>query len=176
MNNKYSMNNQGYSLIELIIVLAIIAILTVFSFNSVTYMSYANSKKTVSEIDNYLSKVRLESMSKINKSYAVVLSKETDGYYIYCLSNTSGVEIDEISKGTLVGNKKKIANKEVVVTYKFINGVEEFTLDSSNSLIIRYRGDSGAFASEYSSITIKSGARVSILKLVKKTGKHYIAS
>lgn len=168
-----SMNDNGYSLIELIIVMAIISILAVFSFNGIQYLDNGNSKKAVSEIDKSLNKVRLESMSKIDKKYALVLSKEVDGYYIYVLNNTTGATINSISDGTIIGSKKKIGNETSIITYTLYNSPTEHVLDVTNPLIIRYKGNNGTFETDYSNITITIGNKVSTLNLVKKTGKHF---
>ena len=75
------MNNKGISLIELIVVMAIIGILIGSSFVAVQYIRFGDTKKCVAKIEDELDKLLVETMSKKEKRY-FYLFKTTNGYYV----------------------------------------------------------------------------------------------
>lgn len=74
-------NQKGFSLIELIIVIAIIAVLAGASVAMFGHISYANTKKAAAEVDSALSKLRLDTMSDAEHEYLYIYPW-TDGYYM----------------------------------------------------------------------------------------------
>lgn len=56
-------NNQGFSLIELVIAIAILAIMSVGSISAMGYLSMANSSKCASRIDSSLTRLKSKKFS-----------------------------------------------------------------------------------------------------------------
>lgn len=95
-------NNKGFSLVELIIVLAILAVVTGVSFVGFGYVYGKNVKSTIEKIDNSLLKIQSYTMSKSTggRDIYMRLTKKSDGYYVeYWHSGaTSPIESENIGK------------------------------------------------------------------------------
>lgn len=77
-------NNKGFSLVELIIVLAILAVVTGVSFVALGYVYGKNVKSTIEKVDNSLLKIQSYTMSKSTggRDIYMRLTKKSDGYYV----------------------------------------------------------------------------------------------
>lgn len=152
-------------MIELIIVIAIIGIFTAVASLSLDYLKAGNVRSAAKTVDSNLSKLKLDAMSREEKSYMHIY-KKGDNYYMYCtneehpsLSSTPGM---------------KIGNASVAI---YVNG-SSVPLSSSDTCVISYKKGSGAF-SDTSPEKIEfarssgTGTRYT-LTIVKETGKHYI--
>lgn len=86
-------NQRGFSLIEAIIVIAMLGILAGSAVSVVGNISYANTKKAVEELDNALSSLRVDTMSREGRQYLYIYPVTDDsmnnGYYIRLLSSDS---------------------------------------------------------------------------------------
>lgn len=158
MRNKH----KGFSMIELIIVIAIIGIFTGLASISFGYIKAGNVRSAVQTVDSNLSRLRLDTMSKATKPY-MYLYRLGDNYYMYC---TNSASVD-----TSVANGTKIANSNVEIK---IDGAPL----SNSPCIIGFQKGSGAFLGgtpqEISFSDSNGQGTIYILKLVNETGKHYI--
>lgn len=77
-------NNKGFSLVELIIVLAILAVVTGVSFVGLGYVHGKNVKSSVEKIDSSLLKIQSYTMSKSTGARDIYmrLTRKSDGYYV----------------------------------------------------------------------------------------------
>ena len=62
-------DHRGLSMIELIIVLAVLAILSTGAIGIYRSLGFANTKKAAVYIDNLLTRARLDTMSKKDRPY-----------------------------------------------------------------------------------------------------------
>lgn len=149
-------------MIELIIVIAIIGIFTAVASLSLNYLKAGNVRSAAKTVDSNLSKLKLDTMSKEEKSYMYIY-KSGGNYYMYCTTDASP------SFSTTPGTK--IGNDSVAIS------VDGTLLQQGSTCVINYQKGSGAFASAPGKIVFAraDGTGTSYtLTIVKETGKHYI--
>lgn len=95
-------NNKGFSLVELIIVLAILAVVTGVSFVGLGYVYGKNVKSSIEKIDNSLLKIQSYTMSKSTggRDIYMRLTKKSDGFYVeyWHAGAASPIESENIGK------------------------------------------------------------------------------
>lgn len=159
--------NKGFSMMELIVTIAIIGILTAMTTIGMDYLKSGNVQSAAKQIDSTLSKLKLDTMSKGNKPYMYIY-KVGDDIYMYCTANDIGDNPCNLSPnpGTKIGNSN--------VSVK-VDGTE---LQTDSSFKIAFKKGNGAFVDgTCSSIDVTSSDGEGLIHriyLVKNTGKHYI--
>lgn len=158
--------NKGYTLIELIIVLGIVAIITTGALILPNRITMADTKKAAKSVDAVLERLRLDTMAKSTKSYLHIYYYD-NGVYMKVSSeqNSALAELDSDS-GKKIGRKMSIYYTE--------NGGTEKLLESGESIVISFNRSSGAFSSNYSSIKFTYSDRSSVIQFVKETGRHEV--
>lgn len=157
--------NQGFTLIELITVMAIITLVAGIGIVSVANLSYANTKKAAGAINSELEIIRLNSMAK------------TENYILY-LYNRNGSLYKKVTIGTAAegdltaGNGDKLLESGRVY-YTLTDGTRA-ELTEGKSLSFYFDKSSGAFLSEVTALELKKGSHTSSLYLVKETGRHWV--
>lgn len=158
-------------MIELIIVIAIIGIFTAVASLSLDYLKAGNVRSAAKTVDSNLSKLKLDTMSREEKTYMHIY-KRGDNYYMYCttekdpsLDSNPGVKIGNASVAIYVDNKKLEQNQKCILSYKKGSGTFRDQSDDSSlpklpKEIVFKRSD--GTGNSYT------------LKIVKETGKHYI--
>lgn len=160
-------DNRGLSLIELIVVIAILSIISVGAFSGIGMLSSWNVNKCAKGIDSALKKTKTTAMSKSNAE--LILSKSDGDYYIESTEE----------------QKKKIGSEPIVITYTTTEG-NTITIDGTNTLTLRFDRSSGAYQriGETSgtdvkdiyctSIILTRGSKQKVIELVYATGKHVV--
>ena len=84
-------NNKGFSLIELIICITILALFSTLVVVGLGYMDLANSKKCVSKIDSGLMTLKSRNMADSKRTYLHIYRYTDGNYYLTytCLLYTS---------------------------------------------------------------------------------------
>lgn len=167
-------NQKGMTLVEIILVIAVIGILAGASISMIGHIHYANTRKTAESICAALDKQQAMTMSKEGKPYLYVY-KLTDGYYMKqlneCLTAFDSAKLN--ASGTkLSGNGTSI----------YLESEGGTLLAGTNYIRIRYK-KSGVFDKELAGdgventnvekIVIK-GTGMYTITLVEETGKHPI--
>ena len=110
INVNVKKENSGMSLVELIIVIAIIGILAGVSIGMMGHIHYADTKKAVETIDAELDRLRIFSMSKKEIPYLYIYQLD-DGCYMRELNE----EIWNFDAAKFTKDGTKIAGKDVSV-------------------------------------------------------------
>lgn len=159
-------NNKGFSTIELIAVIAILAILTAGTLVIFHQIGYANTMKAAKLIDSELSKVRIETMSREEKQYLYLYN--IDGT-VYRKASTKA----NPSEAGLNAASGTAFSKNISLIYK-LEGAGETGLNNGANLCISFDRSSGNFDTSYEFIRLVSANHSSTIAFTKETGRHEI--
>ena len=162
MSSNKKNNNRGFSLVELIVVVAIGAILIGASILSIASISGTAAKQCARNIESILNKTRVTTMGK--DTAAIELYKDgSDGAYYYEVTVTNG-------KGETTAETKKIGRSNLEIRYSttFNNASK---LDVSNPIKIEFDRSSGAEKTDIGKIWVKHGSTEKTITIYKETGK-----
>ncbi len=171
MKNRHKLQirhlgNRGVSLVEMIIVIAIIILASSVTISLIGQLSFARTQKAAKTINITLDKLRMETMSK-GISYKMYLYLAEGDLYMKILKDSDTIILTK-------DNGEKLS-ADCQVNYKR-EGIAEEVLEEgeSNYIAISFSKSSGAFTSDYEWISISNTKHNSILQFVKETGKHWI--
>ena len=189
--------NKGYTLVELVVVISIMAILLTIIVPNVSIIWSFRAKRAANSIASALDKTKVEAMNRLVRE--MKLEKRPDGYYItYYLDR--GKRAADISEE----DAEQIGPARLRISYTTDSedGVVH-ELQEGESLILTYDRDTGAFRpiqssvisqseiTEYlndnkdivfpdkgnycTSIIVSGGARSRVITLIKDTGKYQMS-
>lgn len=159
-----SKKKDGFSLVELIIVIAIIAILIGLAGLGFGYMKSADAKGVTNGINSGLSELKSQNMAKNKPVYMNLYEYDGDWYIQYSENDTC----------TEDGSGKNIGSSQITVA------LDGTALAEGASVSFGIRKKDGAFVAVNGSeppakidVSSVNGSHYTIV-LVKDTGKHYI--
>ena len=183
MKNK----NQGFSLVELIVVIGIMAVMIGIVGFSLSFLFSTEAKQAVQKVSGQLNETKTGAMSRYDEEMTLSYkTKDTaaaipsDGYYVkrenWTIMNTTN--LDKKSMGTEI---RKVASKKVVITVCY-DASSSIELGETHSLTISYDRASGALENAIldgnpitlSEIKFKSGLKEYSIAFTPETGKHVI--
>lgn len=171
-------DNRGFTLLEMMIVIAITVILICGAYANMNLLKLADAKSCAKLIDVSLDKLRLETMTKWSKKHYLVIEwRETEKkYYLNYVTSASALDVSNWDTACDSIRSKVIAGRNIkIMVTKNANGSDQKVIDSANPcLMIEFLPESGAFFSEWKQIYIYSNTGTTVLHMVSKTGKHYI--
>ena len=159
--------NGGYSIVELIIVIAIIAVIVAAATYSVKMIFSSNAKACANDLQRAISDCKVTTMGKAGTETFLEIIGEDDGIY-------SQMTIDGTAE-----EKQKIGSNRVTVICKK-GAVSDDTagnvdITAGGSVKIAYDRSTGSFTKEttdkFDTIVIKGGSKEYELKLIGLTGK-----
>lgn len=136
-------NQKGFSLIEAIIIIGILAILAGTAITTVGNIRYARTKQVAEELDSALSKLRLDTMSQGEHQYLYIYTWSDgngDSYYVRLLDRDK-VTVLKL-KDELNGNGTRLCGTDVTLR----NDKGE-VIDKDNYVCIAYKKN-GVFQDE----------------------------
>lgn len=168
MKNK----NAGFSLVELIVVIAVMVIVSAIGGSWFSRMGSYRARECSSKISNSLTATKVKAMSKAQNSKDVIweLTKEDGFYYV-------NVTYPDYNAGTTFVEKSKVAKSSaIVVTYDTTTSTGVAVSDLA-PLKICYNRNTGRFLDDSGSdfditkIYTTVGNKTYTIELVPATGK-----
>ena len=162
------LNNSGFSLIEVIVVIAIIAIMTVGATAGFGFLDLASSSKCAAKIDTGLSKLKSKNMSMTSSMYMHLYSYDDEYYVLFNGSSAFSPNGSNYTDGERIGNEK----------LKIYFDDQDLAVRSCVSIGVRRKD--GAFTNTLTpTSTIKivreaDNSTAHTVTLVTATGKHFI--
>lgn len=156
-------DQRGFSLVELIVVIAIMAVVSTVGVLSFGMLSGRRVISCAEEMESYIAETKVQVLSRANAELEIFV--KNDGVY----ANLS-----------VEGRDVKIGESGLTVKYKV--GGAEVTLSETERLVLSFDRASGAFkplagyATETycDEIIIENGTHSRKIVLVSRTGKFYI--
>ncbi len=189
---KRRSDTRGFSLVELIIAMGVMAVLSVAIFGGVSYINSGKTKKASNTLNSKLTYIQTETMTKKGNMYLYVY-KTPKGIYMLTMNGEiaggangflSRTELDTYLASNDGG--VKLCDSKVTIQGK---GSSSLTLTETNMLKIGYSKSTGAFTysndgslaadgtlhnKEFLSRLELTGKETFYIRMVKATGKHYI--
>ena len=166
---KLAKNNSGFSLVELIIVIAIIAALIGTVVLSVSMVFSANAKACSNDLQRAIADCKVTTMGKA-QAWLIVYRGENDRIYsqLHIMEQKEGGEAGELVEVT-----EDLQKIRVTVTYTDASGTPDLELPTGADAGIRIEFDrsSGSFKDAPQMIEIQGGHRDYKLDFIKLTGK-----
>ncbi len=183
-------NNKGLSLVELIVVIAIMAVLIGIGTFSLSLLFGTQAKSCAQKVSAMLSETKTGSLSRFDETMTLSLRSASDpdpaitsdGYYaenqIYTIKKDGSPHPADSTEIRRMGSAR------VVITVRLSDGTEFKLGENNNSVTIRYNRSSGAFEpvtamvdgsaiTDYiEKMTFQSGLRTYTITMVTETGKH----
>lgn len=162
MNNQ----NEGFSIIELILVVSILAIMTAGAIGALGYLNMANASRCVTKIDSGISVLKSRNMADASATY-MHLYKYNGNFYIEYSDDPDYVPANA-DKGEMIGNKS--------LSISYSDGVTITQLDGGNSCKtfgIRKKDGSFVGTTEPTCEISVTGQSTHTVTLVTNTGKHF---
>lgn len=166
MRERKLRNQNGITLVEIIIVIAIVGILASTAVMMIGHLHYADTQKVVRTLDSSLNELQVKTMSKTGDYYMYVYHL-SDGYYVQILSEN----LSAFDSSRLTTDGKKLSNNTISICqdgvelpedgYMKIAYTKQATFDTTNTNVQTIRIDG---VPEYS------------IQLVYDTGKHFVIS
>ena len=167
LKNRFLKDKKGFTLIEMILV---IAILIIFASTTVLYMGHLrdiNVKRAAEQIDTALDKLQVRAMSKAKTPYMYIYRLD-DGCYMKVLNE----EITLFDSSKFDKNGTKVGAAAIKVYQNDETAANEIT--GQKFITIAYNKSSDfSDKTNVSTIIFKGNSRHEI-RLIKDTGKHIL--
>lgn len=172
-NKYYNRDNGGYSLIELVIVLAIIAIIMSGVFYSIILIFSANAKSCANNIQRSIGDCKVTTMGKASAYMKLYRNSEGNVYtrmYVWDTSLSDYAESDA----------QKVGTQKVTVKYQAKGGTEKELL-AGDEIEIWFDRATGGFADNashifYEYIRVEGGSKNYKIIMTELTGKSEVVA
>lgn len=169
------LDNGGYSLVELIIVLAIIAIIMSTVFYSIILIFSANAKSCANNIQRAIGDCKVTTMGKSSAYMTLYRDAEGNLYTQMHVQDSGGSYPYPVN-----GEAKKVGTQKVTVKYKAQDGSETELL-SGDEIEIWFDRATGGFADNarhtfYEYIRVQGGSKNYKVTMTRLTGKSEVVA
>ncbi len=183
-------NNKGLSLVELIVVIAIMAVLIGIGTFSLSLLFGTQAKSCAQKVSAMLSETKTGCMSRFDETMTLSYrdaatdtdpSVTSDGYYAENRVFTMKKDASLFEAAST--QMRRMGSPRVVITVHLTDGTV-FELGENNSITISFDRASGAFEEVTATVdgnpvtgyidkmTFQSGLRTFTITMVAETGKH----
>ena len=163
--------NKGYSLVELITVIAIMGVLLGAGIIQISLLTGYYASECAEELSSQLNKVQIVNMAR--KSTEIEIYKDTSGPYYVKIVENRGIDSEEHT------TVKQVGRSSLLITYSMNADDSDVTeLNESNKLVLQFDRASGALKSGCHRIWIrqKNSQKVYTITIHKETGKIKVDS
>lgn len=162
-------NNKGFSLIELIIVVAILAIMSVGGAAGFGYLNLANASKCASKIDGGITLLKSKNMANAEPMYMHLYQYDGEIYIRYDKNDSYSPTETDYADGERIGNSR------LTVSYQDGNAASATTLSDGSCKTFGVRKKDGSFigTTEPTCVITIKGQSTFKVTLVTNTGKHF---
>lgn len=169
-NNKLHNDNRGYSLIELVIVLAIIAIIMSTVFYSIILIFSANAKSCANNIQRSIGECKVTTMGKADAYMELYRDSEGTVYTKMYVTESDGTSTEE--------EPQKVGTSRVYVGYATSGGTKT-PLEAGDKIEIRFDRSNGGFKAGaggviYRNIYVEGGSKKYRIEMIPLTGKSQV--
>lgn len=172
--DKLHINNDGYSMIELIIVLAIIAILMGTVYYSIILVFSANAKSCANNIQRAIGDCKVTTMGKADAYMELYRDDDGNVYTQMHVTESDGSVTDE--------EPEKVGTSKVNVGYTPKGGTEtELVPGKANAIRICFDRSNGGFKADnngniYDEIYVRGGSKDFGITMTELTGKSQVVA
>lgn len=135
--NKRQLNNRGASVVELLIIMAIIAVLLSGSIIAFSILDNSNIKQASRTTKTYIEKTRSSAMSVVADEWYFTLTKSGDNYKanVYkTYTNAENATVTDMMEEKLLGTR---------ISAAFVAGADELAIGDGNVVKITFEPSSG---------------------------------
>lgn len=175
MIRRRKLQNTGFSLVELIVVILILGILATGTTVAVSVIYNANVKSAARNLTAMLEKTRQEAINRASGSVWLKLYMDSNkDYYASVIYNNGGTE-SELAKQKLGNSSLEISVKEESGnTTRVINPANAGALiPEVSELLFHFKKSTGGIVETYTDITI-TGSETKNIVLIRETGRCLI--
>ncbi|MFW5632389.1 MAG: type II secretion system protein [Acetivibrio ethanolgignens] len=172
--------NRGFSLVEVILAIAMLALLSGITIRTIGYMYYGNAKKCAARLESLLDRMQAETMGKGKGKYLYLFQAEDGLRMVASADKELTRDYLNTAESTLLGGNGitlTIGGMRRKENGSIVTSREQIRLTESNFLRIGFKKSTGAFQEDSycETITLQNKGRSSmVLHLVERTGKHYV--
>jgi len=175
------MKNKGYTLVELIIVIAIMAILAGMSFITIGIINQAKCSAAVTTVDNQLSSclIRTKAVSNVATPMCMVVVQRNDGTFAIMTGKLDSSGALTYDDPNVDDNCEAILPRQIhKIEYTPSPAAQEFSA-ANGEMVIQFVKSDGSVkygAGEYKMFTQRQGGEHLCATIVVEasSGKHYI--
>lgn len=157
-------NQKGMSLIEIIIVFAMIGILASTAVLYMGHLRAANTKKAAELVNTALNKLQVRTMSKANTPYLYIYHL-SDGCYMKVIEE----KLTSFDSARMDSNGTKLGSDSIAIYMDSETGTQ---VNGNDFIRIVYTKASGFGDDTTVSKIVMKGSSTCQIKLMKETGKH----
>lgn len=159
-------DNKGFSLVELIIVIALVAVLGAVITFTVSLIFSGNAKTCANDLRTAINDCKVNCMSRVD-AYMEVTRGDDDCIYVQHFIKNAGD-----SSYTPYGDRQKIGRNRVTVEFGDSKGGTLTSLSTTASITISFNRANGAFKDTVPKyIHVAGGSKDYDLELITLTGK-----
>lgn len=157
-------DNRGFSLVEIIVIIGIIAVVSAGSISLFGYLSSKDVKKCASAINSCISTAKTHSMKDV----------DTESMFLYKYQGEYYVKYDKLPSVSKNADGEKVGGSNMTVSFTNTAGVSTVLTDGTEPVRISFSRKDGHFTAGPQSILVSCDGVSKEIYLVTETGKHFV--